>query len=110
MRWFYCSFCDPTLPEGQQFLGNTVVAAEDETDIPVAAAFSGRNPGGEIVFMELDITGPDDPRLPPQSKKYFDRFVPREEALAEPHTTLADGEYDSDMRDGTICATCNPKE
>lgn len=108
MPFYYLSFCDPALPKGEQFLGNTVVEAADELDIPAAAARAGRNPGGEIAFVELFVTGPDDPELPPQARKYFERFVPRDEALAEPHYTQ-DEMDDEDVRTGTICAPCNVK-
>lgn len=103
MAFFYLSFCDPTLPAGTQFLGATVIEADCEDDIPTVAWNMGRNPGGEIAFVLLEgVTGRAD--VPDQGKKYFDRFVPRDEVMAE--QTAPD--TDEDVRNGTICASCNP--
>ena len=103
MAFYYLSFCDPALPAGKQFLGNTVIEADDEYAISATATKMGRNPGGEIAFVKLEgVASRDD--LPEGGRMYYDRFVPRDEALAEPHTTSGD---DPDIRDGTICQSCN---
>lgn len=85
MPFYYLSFCNPSLPKGQHFLGATVIEAPNEYAIPAIAHAMGRNPGGEIAIVELDVSSADE--VPEDGRKYFDRFVGRDEALADPHQT-----------------------
>ncbi len=106
MPFYYLSFCDPKLPKGMQFLGATVVEAPSAHAIPAAASALGRNPGGEIAIVELDgVTSRA--QVPETGRKYFDRFIPRDEVLAKEHTNLLDGEEDEDLTEAVICADCN---
>jgi hypothetical protein len=59
--WWWLSFCDPDLPEGQCFLGVAVVQAPDFLE---AIRFANRleiNPGGEVAGWKLSTedTPPD---------------------------------------------------
>lgn len=48
MKLFWLSFCDVTRPEGQRFVGVSVVEGKDFLDACKAAHRLGCNPGGEI--------------------------------------------------------------
>lgn len=102
MPFYYLSFCDPGLPKGTQFLGATVVEAVDEYATPAAAHALGRNPGGEIAIVQLPFSSREE--SPEQGRKYFDRFIPREEVLAEEHAAIDD---DEDMTQAIVCGHCN---
>lgn len=52
-RWFWCSFCDSTLPPGSQFLGVVIVKAQGPATATALTYVLGINPGGEILFCEL---------------------------------------------------------
>jgi hypothetical protein len=104
MPFYYLSFCDTALPKGSQFLGATVVEADDEYGVAGAARALGRNPGGEIAMVELPFSSRDE--SPEQGRKYFDRFIPRDEVLAEEHGPAEDGD-DEDMTQAIVCACCN---
>ncbi len=102
MPFYYLSFCDTKLPKGTQFLGATVVEAENEYGVAGAARALGRNPGGEIAMVELPFSSRDE--APEQGRKYFDRFIPRDEVMAEEHAPI---DNDEDMTQATVCAGCN---
>lgn len=98
MRWFWLSFADPDLPEGEQFLGALVISVED-ADVMMAkvlialqfpdhqdrvgrvnhfvaatvrATTLGVNPGGEVVGWDItdDIDKiPEDMRMRLLSKE-----------------------------------------
>jgi hypothetical protein len=102
VTFYYLSFCDPKLPKGTQFLGATVIEADSIEMVAPMAHLLGRNPGGEIAIVTLPFSSRDE--SPESGRKYFDRFVPRDEVLAEEHDTLED---DEDMTDAIICAGCN---
>lgn len=79
MRW-WLSFADPTRPKGQQFLGVCIVEAVDEISaIKVAHALS-INPGGEVAFQ--DLVEEKIAQLSFDLRPYYERFIPRDEALA----------------------------
>jgi hypothetical protein len=105
MPFYYLSFCDPSLPKGEQFLGATVIEAPNIHAIPAAANALGRNPGGEIAIVELEGCQSRDDAVE-TGRKYFDRFIPREEVLAAEHEPLEDGD-DEDMTQAIVCACCN---
>lgn len=81
MSFFYLSFCDPEKPEGQQFVGATIVEAENERAALARSWMLKINPGGEGMFIELNFVSADD--IPPEARHYLDRLVPREAVLAE---------------------------
>lgn len=80
MALYYCSFADPGLPSGQQFLGATIIEAPDQEAVVPLLWAMGRNPGGEVKFAELECCEHD---LPTAARKYFDRFVPRDEVMKD---------------------------
>ena len=81
-HYYYLSFCDPDLPEGQQFLGATIVKAADPV-LAVAGAWSrGCNPGGEVLLVDLGVD------LPQEASEYLNTFVPRERVLSQPHSRI----------------------
>jgi hypothetical protein len=92
MTLFYLSFCDPERPKGQQFLGCTIVDALSPVSAVREAWARSVNPGGEVAIVELDIASSAD--LPQEVKSYFNRLVPREEALGQPHRRIFDEETD----------------
>jgi hypothetical protein len=47
IAWWWLSFCDPTKPEGQQFLGACIVQARGFFTATLQAHRLGCNPGGE---------------------------------------------------------------
>jgi hypothetical protein len=100
VTFFYLSFCDVERPKGQQFIGATVVEAEDEEGAIERATALGINPGGEAAIVRLTCE-----RLPEDRANYLDRLVPREEVMA-------DGEYveaaAGDFATGVVCQDCNP--
>lgn len=97
------SFCDVTRPQGQQFLGATVVEADDPYEAHAAATRLGLNPGGEIALVRLGVESLDD--LPWPGRTYVNRFVPREEVMAHTNSSAPDIE---DVREATIGQCCNP--
>lgn len=48
MPWFYFSFADATLPEGEQFLGGCYVEADTLEMAVTRSHVLGINPGGKI--------------------------------------------------------------
>lgn len=79
MRW-WMSFCDPSKPTGEQFLGLCIVDAVDEVSATKIAWALGINPGGEIAFMGIDESRVS--MLSFDLEPYCNRFIPRGEALA----------------------------
>ena len=61
-KWWWLSFCDPSYPEGSQFLGAILTRACGFTTAITKTHLLGINPGGECKGFELpdDITsGPE---------------------------------------------------
>ena len=87
-RW-WCSFCDPRRPRGEQFLGLCIVEAVDEITAVTKTHALGINPGGEVAFMDIreDVAARLSFALP------MDCFIPRDEALAL--TDRISGEIDA---------------
>ena len=104
MPFYYLSFCDITLPDGQQFLGATVVEADDEKGAVERTVELGINPGGEIAMKELDGLETID-QLPPEGRKYFNTFVARDDVMAEPHQTLGESDVEPTA---SVCQDHNP--
>lgn len=88
MKFFYLSFCDPTLPEGQRFIGATMVKATDERDAVSKTHRLGINPGGEIALIELDLWAFND--IPLEARYLVNRLATRDEVMSKPHFTMAD--------------------
>jgi hypothetical protein len=103
MPFYYLSFCDPGKPNGTQFLGATLVEADDPSDMLTKTHANGTNPGGEVEFLELDFESIDD--LPAASRSYLNRFVPREEVMAGGYMTTAEL-LEDDERQG-VCQSHN---
>lgn len=78
-RW-WLSFCDTDRPDGEQFLGCVFVEAADEFSAVRVSWALGINPGVEVM-----IQGPLEPAkiaaLSFDLSAYYDRFVPRDEAI-----------------------------
>lgn len=72
--FFYMSFADPKRAEGEQFLGCTIIEAEDEHAAMRKSWRLGINPGGEVKFAGFD-------EIPADVRDMVDRFVPRLEGL-----------------------------
>jgi hypothetical protein len=58
MTWFYLSFADSRLPNGEQWLGAAIVQADDVSGAMTEAWRRGINPGGEIVAVEVEHMPP----------------------------------------------------
>lgn len=100
MAFYYLSFCDVTKAKGEQFLGATVVEANDEKHAQSRATELGINPGGEIAISLLrSIKTPDD--IPEEGRKYLHTFVPRDVVMAE-------GAGTPDPSPTMVCQDCNP--
>lgn len=55
MKCFYLSFADPNRPKGQQWLGGMYIEAADIRQALASSRTCG-NPGGEVMFLEVDVT------------------------------------------------------
>lgn len=55
----WLSFCDPTKPEGEQFLGAAIVRAENLGDALTKSWKKGCNPGGEVAGVMIECTPED---------------------------------------------------
>jgi hypothetical protein len=86
MTWFYMSFADASLPEGQQFLGGCYVEADTLAAAITWTHVEGINPGGEIQCVEVPAEGLE-ANVPPGNRF---RLLAREEietpALSEEDT------------------------
>lgn len=69
--WWYLSFVDPDLPEGQRWLGGCFVEASGVLSAAMVASARGCNPGGEVAGL-----GPMD--IPPR-EGYAYRLLNKEE-------------------------------
>ena len=54
MSLWWLSFCDPKIHEGSQFLGACIIEGSDGIEAIRAAHRLGCNPGGEVLFHEID--------------------------------------------------------
>lgn len=54
---WWLSFCDPTRPKGEQFLGACIVRAASFPEALMVAGLRGCNPGGECEGSLLDRRG-----------------------------------------------------
>lgn len=52
-KWFYMSFVDRSRPEGQRWIGASMVLGTDEKDAMEEAWRFGVNGGNEIAIVEL---------------------------------------------------------
>lgn len=69
--WWYLSFCDPTLPAGERWVGGCVVQGPT-LDMAVRAAWARRiNPGGEC--MGCPIPHDKLPRGPYRNRRFTTR-------------------------------------
>ena len=48
--WFYMSFCNADLPEGEQFLGGLYIRGATIKEALTRSHLLGLNPGGEVAF------------------------------------------------------------
>ncbi len=53
MNWYWLSFCDPSRPEGEQFIGACIVDGMDEVGAIRTSWEEGCNPGGEVLIVEI---------------------------------------------------------
>lgn len=53
MTFYWLSFCDSSLPEGEQFLGGCIIAAESGEEAMRKAWKQHCNPGGEVAIVEI---------------------------------------------------------
>jgi hypothetical protein len=54
MSYYWLSFCDADLPEGEQFLGACLIAADDVDEAIRKSHRRKCNPGGEIACVQID--------------------------------------------------------
>lgn len=87
MSLFYLSFCDVNKPKGQQFLGATIVAADDAMEAVAKSHRLGINPGGEVAIVEFE---PDEETDHSMMAKYVNAFVPREEVFRDGAVPLSE--------------------
>jgi hypothetical protein len=71
---WWLSFCDPDRPEGQRFLGVSIVPGFDIVTAASAARVLGCNPGGEVAGIE--IPAENSVRIP---GRYVGRLMSRAE-------------------------------
>jgi hypothetical protein len=107
MSFFYLSFCDTNRPKGQMFLGATMVRGADPDDALARATQLGVNPGGEVAFVEFKPEFTEIEQLGPLARRYFEKFVTRDEVLAGPAGEAE--RLDEDLACATICQDCNPR-
>jgi hypothetical protein len=70
--WWWLSFADGSLPEGQQFLGGLFLRGYTLPAVITESHLRGLNPGGEVQATEL----PPDLKIP---EKWTERLLSREE-------------------------------
>lgn len=51
--WWWLSFADGSLPEGQQFLGVAIMQGYTIEAVITESHLSGINPGGEIQYVQI---------------------------------------------------------
>lgn len=68
MTWFYFSFTDPDLPEGEQFLGGLYIDGADLADALTRSHGLGVNPGGQVAVVEI----------PAEAQEQMDANVPED--------------------------------
>ena len=61
MSYWWLSFVDNRRPQGQRFLGATIVVAADVKDAVQEARRLGINPGGEVSLIEFPAAVPPNP-------------------------------------------------
>lgn len=78
IAWWFFSFADPHLPEGEQYLGGCFVKADSMENALTVSHLVGCNPGGEA-----QIIGPLRKIIPPE---YTFKILTREEveSMEEP--------------------------
>ena len=57
LGWWWLSFSDPKLPEGQRFVGVAIVQAYGVASAALRAEELGINPGGDVQSVELKGDG-----------------------------------------------------
>jgi hypothetical protein len=75
-RWFWLSFCDGSLPAGQQFLGACLVKGRGIITAVREARKRGCNPGGDVKAVEIPSH-----LVPPP--KWANRLLTKAEAESE---------------------------
>lgn len=72
--WWWMSFTDPDLPEGEQFLGVVLMNAESPEEALTGSWLLGLNPGGEVAMV------PFAPEDAPEGFELRERFLTPSEA------------------------------
>lgn len=75
-KWFWLSFCDSDLPEGEQLLGVVVIRAGSFLTAVRLAHQRGINPGGECAGLEFPPVELDEAKF----GKWLNRCLSRDEA------------------------------
>lgn len=75
-HWVWLSFCDPTLPDGEQFIGVAVVRGANVLQAVNNAWRLGANPGGEVLGSPM-------PRRAVPPKPLRNRLLTDPKELAE---------------------------
>ena len=101
MPLFYLSFCDTERPVGSQFLGATIVEADDECGAVPRATALGTNPGGEVAVFALS-------RLPDEGAAYLNRFVPRKEVMSAAYMSIDELDEEGEAPVAAVCQNHNP--
>lgn len=101
MAHFYLSFATDA-----GFRGATVVEAVSEQDAVLVATAMGRNPGGEVMIVEV----PDEAMGAPDTKVLLTKLVGEEEMLAMGGKKRKDHPEMNEVLDSyatKICEACN---
>lgn len=104
MSLFYISFATPT-----EFLGATVVEAEDDQSALTKVTTAGVNPGGEALVIQIPFGLPADHMV--QQRSYTGRLVTKDELIG--HGAKRSGDLGPDMQNALkenatfVCAEGN---
>lgn len=104
MAVYYLSFADISQPEGQRFLGATVVVAQSDEGAVKVVNDLGLNPGGEIAILKL--SGLTVATMDADQRRYLNRFVPRDEVMADKPRSIRDAGIEDQAT--IVCQDCNP--
>lgn len=105
MPFFYLSFCDMALPEGQQFLGATIVECEHAHGAVSEAGRRGVNPGGVAYVYFLKVTKAEE--LGDVAGPYLNAFVTRDQIMGSGDVVYA---REAGVAPASVtCQDCNPR-